>query len=110
MQEKVTDYFSPTFFLSTKKEITYLTTKSTSWRKTCNDSHRLSRFIIDNAEQLRSKVPGLFFEILRSLAEDDAKDVISVINDLLQRLRSLPDIGIVTPTDLQLCKDDFSDY
>lgn len=110
MQEKVTDYFSPTFFLSTKKEITYLTTKSTSWRKTCNDSHRLARFIIDNAEQLRSKVPGLFFEILRSLAEDDAKDVISVINDLLQRLRSLPDIGIVIPTDLQLCKDDFSDY
>ena len=45
--------------------------------------------------------------MLRSLAEDDAQTIIIVINDLLKRLKNLPDIRIIVPSDLQLAKDDF---
>lgn len=105
--DKTFEIFSPTFFLTTQNEAKYLTQKSQYRRKACNESHRLSQFIIGNAEQLRRKVPGLFFEMLRSLAEDDADTIISVINDLLGRLKNLPDIGITVPSDLQLSDDDF---
>lgn len=105
--DKIIEIFSPTFFLDTQNETKYLTHKSGYWRKACNASHRLSQFIISNAEQLQRRVPGLFFEMLRSLAEDDAQTIIIVINDLLKRLKNLPDIGIIVPSDLQLAKDDF---
>lgn len=49
-------------------------------------------------------------KMLRSLAEDDAKTIISVVNDLLERLKSLPDIGIIVPSDLQLGKNDFAGF
>lgn len=105
--DKSFDIFSPTFFLETQSETKHLTHGDKYGRKTCNESHRLSQFIIGNAEQLRKKVPGLFFEMLRSLSEDNADVIISVINDLLERLRNLPDIGITVPSDLQLSNDDF---
>lgn len=105
--DKSTEIFPPTFFLATKKKTTYLTCGNQYVRKTCNVSHRLSQFIINNAEQLKCRVPGLFHEMLRSLAEDDMSTIISTINDVLKRLKSLPDIGITVPVDLQLSKDDF---
>lgn len=107
LHDKITEIFSPTFFLATQKETKYLTHKSVYLRKACNASHPLSQFIINSARQLQRRVPGLFFEMLRSLAEDDAQTIITVINDLLKRLKNLPDIGIVVPSDLQLTKDDF---
>lgn len=105
--DETMERFSPTFFLATQEETKYLTDKSGYRRKTCNKSHRLSQFIIGNAEQLQTKVPGLFFEILRSLAEDDAPTIIGVINDFLERLKNLPEIGITVPSDLQLSDNDF---
>lgn len=106
--DKITQIFSPTFFLETQKEAKCLTHESWYWRKACNSSHRLSQFIISNAEQLQCRVPGLFFEVLHSLAEDDADTIICVVNDFLERLKSLPDIGITVPSELQLSKDDFA--
>lgn len=108
--DKITKIFSPTFFLATQKETKFLTNKSGYWRKACNESHRLSQFIIGNAEQLQRRVPGLFFEMLRSLAEDDAQICIGVINDLLMRLKNITDIGITVPSDLQLSNDDFAGF
>lgn len=103
------DFFPPTFFISTDKETKYLTCRNEYQRKGCNVSHRLSKFIISNVKQLQYRVPGLFVEMLRSLAEDDAARMISVVNDLLGRLRSLPDIGIAVPTDLKLSEKDFAE-
>lgn len=101
------EIFSPTFFLATQNETTLLTCENEYWRRACNASHRLSQFIISNAVQLQRKVPGLFLEMLRSLAEDDMHTMIPLINDLLGRLKNLPDIGIAVPVDLQLSEDDF---
>lgn len=80
---------------------------SSYYRKAYNASHRLSQFIISNAEQLQRRFPGLFHEMLRTLAEDDGSEIITIINDLLKRLKSLPDTGISIPPDLRLSEDDF---
>lgn len=106
-QDKSLEIFAPTFFLQKLKNKKCLTSNRGYWRKACDASHRLSKFMISNAEHLKHRVPGLFLEMLRSLAEDDMDTMILSINDLLERLKSLPDIGVTVPSDLRLDKSDF---
>lgn len=105
--DEMLDYFSPTFFLMPRKKTPYLVSKSNYERKACNASHRIAQFIINNAEILQRRVPGIFHEMLRSLVEDEMPEVISVINDLLERLRNLPDTGIAISHDLKIGEKDF---
>lgn len=106
--DKTLRFFPPHFFLPVQKKTQYLTEGRSYYRYACNESHPLSQFIINNAEQLKTKVPGLFLEMLRSIAEDNTSDVIRTINDILKRLKQLRDSGISVPADLKLTEDDFS--
>lgn len=102
----VKELLPPTLFLYPTNATKILTTSY--WeRKTCNASHPLSQFIINNCEQLEKKVPGVFHEIIRSLAEDDKDNLILRINDLLKRLRSLPELGIDVGVNLVISEKDF---
>lgn len=99
--------FPPTFFLETPNGNAYLTSRSAFDRRACNASHSLSQFLMANAEQLQQRVPGLFSKMLHSLAEDGSDKIISVVNDTLDRIRSLPNIGVSVPADLRLSEKDF---
>ena len=99
--------FPPTFFLMPLKEdCPYLTSKSTYCRYTCNAMHPLSKFLLKNCQKLIEHVPGIYKEILRSLAEDEGADLITNINEMLIHLRNLPGDLINVPSTLILNEKD----
>lgn len=106
-QEPHDDIFPPSLFLYPKGECRYLARKSCGNRHFCNADHRLSQFMIKNADLLQKKVPGILKEMIRILQEENSEKLISGVNDLLDRLRSLPDQPIQVPSDLYLTMEDF---
>lgn len=103
------DTFPATFFLlPLEKDCAYLTTNHTYARCACNANHPLSQFILKNSQKLKHHVPGIFKELLRSLAEDSGEDLIKNINEMLAHLRKLPGDFIHVPDTLLLTKNDLS--
>lgn len=98
----------PALFLPTTQPVTYFTTQDTYCRVSCNINHKLSQFIVNNCEALECRVPGLFHEILRSISEDNSDLMITKVNDVLDRMRNLPDLGIDIDANIRLEKTDFS--
>lgn len=100
--------FPATFFLlPLKEDCPYLTSKlGMCSRYSCNAMHPLSQFILKNCQKLKQHVPGIFKEILRSLAEDEGTDLIKNINEMLVRLRNLPGDLIDVPSALILTEND----
>lgn len=109
-EDNLTDniyFFSPTFFiLPLKVDCPYLTTKTAYPRYSCNAMHPLSQFVLKNHQRLNQHVPGIFKEILRSLAEDEGTDLITNINEMLVHLRNLPGDLIDVPSTLALTEND----
>lgn len=105
-QEPHNDIFPPSLFLYPKGECRYLARESSRNRHFCNASHRLSKFMLQNADLLQEKVPGILKEMIRILQEESGEQLISGINDLLNRLRSLPNQPIQVPSDLYLTTED----
>lgn len=97
----------PAFFLPPTPYVPYLTSTYKYTRLSCNIHHKLSQFLVTNCETLISKVPGLFYQIMISLAEDDVDSMIVKINNILDRMRNLPELGIVIATHLNLEQADF---
>jgi hypothetical protein len=60
------------------------------WRYYCNEDHPLSGFLIRNRAWLENHTPGLFWEIMKSLAEDNDISLIRYVNRCLQHLREYP--------------------
>lgn len=106
-KDKTVEMLPPNFFLETPNGNAYLTSRSAYDRRACNASHSLSQFLMADAEQLQQRVPGLFSKMLHSLAVDDSDKIISVVNDTLDRMRRLPNIGVSVPADLRLSQKDF---
>lgn len=107
LPSKYGDYFPSFFFLHPlHKGLTYLTNKRTAFRTTCNADHRLSHFIIQNAEKLDRHTPGILHEMIRILIQDEDDKLIQNINLLIASLRSLPDGLFSIPADLELTEDD----
>ena len=82
--------FPPSFFLPVEGKSGKLTGKSAYWRYYCNEAHPLSGFLIRNRGWLETHTPGLFREIMESLAEDDREELIPRVNRCLQHLREYP--------------------
>lgn len=100
------DIFPPSLFLHPEVECRYLTRKFCGCRHFCNADHRLSQFMLKNADLLQEKVPGILKEMIRILQEENGEELISGINDLLDRLRSLPNQPIQVSSDLYLTMED----
>ena len=108
--EIIPDYeeFFPvnTFLAPLEADCPYLTSKDAGFRFACNANHRLSQFIMTNREALKKQVPGIFYEILSSLARDSDDALISHINNLLTCLSGMPGGLFDVPTDLYLSGKD----
>lgn len=104
--ELYSDIFPPSLFLYPEEECRYLTRELRGNRHFCNANHRLSKFMLKNANLLQEKVPGILKEMIRILQEESSEQLISGINDLLSRLRSLPNQPIQVPADLYLTMED----
>lgn len=100
------DIFPPSLFLYPEVECRYLAREWSGHRHFCNADHRLSKFMLENAELLQQRVPGILKEMIRILQEANGEKLISGINDLLNRLRSLPNQPIQVPPDLCLTMED----
>ena len=101
------DIFPVWLFVEPVDDSVYLTLGSKYNRKTCNRNHPLSQFIIKNGERLKESVPGVFNEMIRSLAEDEKDKLIQNINSLLGHLYNLPGGLFEIPEDLKLTENDF---
>ena len=100
------DIFPPSLFIYPEVECRYLTRKWSGNRHFCNANHRLSKFMLKNSNLLQQKVPGILKEMIRILQEENDEKLISGINDLLNRLRSLPGQPIQLSPDLYLTMKD----
>ena len=105
--EPCSDIFPPSLFIYPDTECPYLTRIFSSDIFFCNAEHRLSQFMLKNADLLQQKVPGILKEMIRILQEENGEKLISGINTLLNRLRSFPGQPILVPSDLCLTMDDF---
>ncbi len=83
-----------------------LTGKSVYDRYACNEYHRLSQFLLKNAMRLNKHVPGIFRELLRTLAEDAAGKLIDNVNSQLENLRRFPGGLFEVPDELFLSEKD----
>lgn len=99
--------FSPSFFLPREGEAGKLTGKFVNNRCFCNEAHPLSRFLIRNRAWLEKRTPGLFWEIMESLAKDDSEKLIPRVNRCLERLREFPGEKPQIPDDAFLTEKDF---
>lgn len=100
------DIFPPSLFIYPEKECRYLTRASYEKHHFCNAAHRLSKFILNNADLLQEKVPDILKEIIRTLQVKSGESLISEINYLLHRLRNFPGQPIQVPSDLDLTMED----
>ena len=83
-----------------------LTTESAYSRYACNEYQRLSQFILKNGGKLSKHVPGIFRELLRTLAEEGKDELINKVNSLLESLRKVPGGLFEISDELFLSKQD----
>lgn len=100
------DIFPPSLFIYSDTECSYLTRAFSFDRHFCNAEHKLSQFMLKNADLLQQKVPGILKEMIRILQEENGEELISGINSLLDHLRSFPGQSILVPSDLYLTAED----
>ena len=99
--------FPPTFFIPPKEpDCLYLTNKDSWQRYACNADHRFSVWLLKNCVALKERVPGLFNEFMRTLAEENDNNLINGINDLLKRTRDFPGSVFTVSDDLFLTDSD----
>jgi len=104
--ERHADYeeiFPATFFLRPyQPSCPYLTRKGSSYRVACNANHRFAVWLLENGHRLNERAPGLFREMLRTLAEENGENLINNINKLLSFLHKLPGGSFDVPKSLYL--------
>lgn len=83
-----------------------LTSKINHTRYACNEYHRLSQFILKNGMKLKKTVPGIFRELLRTLAEEEHNKLIDNVNGLLKSLRKFPGGLFEIPEELFISEKD----
>ena len=99
--------FPPGFFLTAANENSfYFTNFFAHYRGGCNACHPLSKFLLSKAKDIKSKSPGCFNRIVSAIAEKDGYELISVLNDQLNILKSIPGNPLGVTDDLMLKKSD----
>lgn len=94
--------FPPGFFaLPLSQEDTCLTTSDWRCRRWINAAHPLAAFLLQNADTLHKRTPGIFAEFVRCLAEDDGDDLVAKANELVERLRGLRNVRLNIPANLK---------
>lgn len=107
LSENYKKLFPACFFLpELNHNCAILTSQEAYSRYACNEYHRLSQFILKNGVGLKKYVPGIFKELLRSLAEDDGTMLINNVNSLLENLRKFPGGLFEVPDELFLSDKD----
>lgn len=101
------EFFPPSLFFYPETDCRYLMRQNGRLYGFCNADHRLSRFLLRNAELLQKRTPGILRQFIRTLLKEDGEDLVSGVNALLDRLRSLPGQSIQVPADLFLTMEDF---
>lgn len=96
------DIFPPSLFVYPDTECRYLTGKF----HFCNADHRLSQFVMINANVMQKRVPGLLKEMIRILQQESGGKLVSAVNEILDRLRRLPGQPIPVPLDVYLTMED----
>ena len=100
-------FFPPGLFLPAEDgDPSILANSSTKTRYACNSLHRLSRFLLERAALLNSRSPGSLRRILFALAQDQAK-CIEQVNEQLRLLQSIPDNPLQVTDELFLTASDF---
>ena len=99
--------FPPSFFLPVEGRNRKLTKKNSYFRHYCNEAHPLSDFLIRNRAWLEAHTPGLFREIMESLAEDNDIGLILTVNRCLERLQEYSGDKPQVPEGAFLTEEDF---
>lgn len=99
--------FPPSFFLPMEAKNGKLTSDYAFVRHYCNEAHPLTGFLLRNRAWLEKRTPGLFWEILESLAKDNFKELIPRVNRCLERLREFPGEKPRLPDDAFLTEKNF---
>lgn len=99
--------FPPGFFIPVENgNESYFTRADQSERCGCNACHRLSKFLLSKAKEIKSKSPGCFNRIVSAIADDAGNELISVLNDQLNILKNIPDNPLGVTDDLMLEESD----
>lgn len=104
--------FPPGFFIPVENGNESYFTQAYSWNRcSCNANHPLAKFLLSNAKDIKSQSPGCFNRIVSAIAnldvyEDDGNNLISVLNDQLQILKSIPGNPLGVTDDLLLKESD----
>ena len=107
ISEKYGKYFPPFLFLSPLYvDQMYLTCKQSVFRYACNKNHRLSQFMLNYAQKLDERVPGIFYKMIRSLMVEDGDRLIRNMNAQLKALQRLPGNPFEVSDSLYLVEDD----
>lgn len=102
------EYFPAFLFLpEVQEDETYLTSEEIGIRMACNESHRLSRFMLEHAKQLNKTVPGVFRKMIRILMTYPGANLIRAMNAQLTALRKLPGNPFGVSERLYLTEADF---
>lgn len=102
------EYFPAFLFLpEVQEDETYLTSEEIGIRMACNESHRLSRFMLEHAKQLNKTVPGVFRKMIRILMTYPGANLIRAMNAQLTALRKLPGNPFGISERLYLTEADF---
>ena len=105
------DYFPPFLFLRPlDKDFNYLTHENSRFPYSCNEEHRLSRFMLRQAKKLNDRTPGIFRKMIRLLTEDGGDDLIDNMNIQLAALQKLPGNPFGVTDSLYLTKNDLFLY
>ena len=104
--EPENNIFPPSLFIYPETECRYLTRGWVGERHFCNAEHRLSQFMLNNADAMQKRVPGLLKELIRILQQESGEGLVSGVNDILARLRCLPGQPIPVPWDVYLTMED----
>jgi len=108
-QDMYADIFPPNFFvLALDGNCEFLTSKSTYYRNACNANHRFSKWFHNNSYELKKRVPGIFYEMMRALSEQDGKDLIKNINHQLSYIQKLPSSLFNIPNEIFLTENDLN--
>ena len=100
--------FPPAFFLPASDENCTYFTQSFRWNRLgCNSCHPLSKFLLSKAKEIKIKSPGCFNKIVFAITdEEDGDKLISVLNDQLKILQSIPGNPLGVTDDLLLKESD----
>lgn len=103
------DYFPAFLFVPPLyNDQKYLTIRWHELRFACNETHRLSQFMLKYAKKLNEKAPGIFRSMIRILLMSNDDDLIHKMNTQLKILHKLPGNPFEITEGLYLTKDDLS--